>query len=172
MPVSFLIFDVFEIRKLKLRLIASLNCVQRCHCVPSNICVFHFVPVPATMATALPCIHYCSISSSFRYRLLPSNSFIMTSPTNFQLGLCSKHFQSFKHIASSLSTVDSPLISHTDGKNEEKSPLLKVTDLTAVIAETKQEILKGVNLVVNEGEVCLKLQCFAICLTKSSMMNI
>ncbi|KAJ8756360.1 hypothetical protein K2173_025172 [Erythroxylum novogranatense] len=35
----------------------------------------------------------------------------------------------------------------------EKKPLLEVKDLTAVIAESRQEILKGVNLVVHEGEV-------------------
>lgn len=33
--------------------------------------------------------------------------------------------------------------------------LLEVKDLTAVIAESKQQILKGVNLVVREGEVLL-----------------
>ncbi|EEF38723.1 ABC transporter I family member 6, chloroplastic [Ricinus communis] len=37
--------------------------------------------------------------------------------------------------------------------SREKTPLLEVKDLTAVIAESKQEILKGVNLVVHEGEV-------------------
>jgi Fe-S cluster assembly ATP-binding protein len=31
--------------------------------------------------------------------------------------------------------------------------LLEVKDLTAVIAESKQEILKGVNVVLYEGEV-------------------
>ncbi|XP_050944415.1 probable ATP-dependent transporter ycf16 [Cucumis melo] len=37
--------------------------------------------------------------------------------------------------------------------HSQKSLLLEVKNLTAVIAETKQEILKGVNLVVYEGEV-------------------
>lgn len=32
-------------------------------------------------------------------------------------------------------------------------PLLEVRDLRAVIAESRQEILKGVNLVIYEGEV-------------------
>lgn len=32
-------------------------------------------------------------------------------------------------------------------------PLLEVRDLRAVIVESRQEILKGVNLVVYEGEV-------------------
>lgn len=35
----------------------------------------------------------------------------------------------------------------------EKKLLLQVKDLTAVIAESKQEILKGVNLTVYQGEV-------------------
>ena len=37
-------------------------------------------------------------------------------------------------------------------------PLLEVRDLRAVIAESRQEILKGVNLVVYEGEVRIN-QC-------------
>lgn len=40
--------------------------------------------------------------------------------------------------------------------SDEKKLLLEVRDLTAVIAETKQEILKGVNLTVYEGEVRLR----------------
>jgi Fe-S cluster assembly ATP-binding protein len=32
-------------------------------------------------------------------------------------------------------------------------PLIEIKELKAVIAETNQEILKGVNLVINEGEV-------------------
>ncbi|XP_050210498.1 ABC transporter I family member 6, chloroplastic [Mercurialis annua] len=39
------------------------------------------------------------------------------------------------------------------GRDSEQQPLLVVKDLTAVIAESKQEILKGVNLVVRQGEI-------------------
>ncbi|KAK8943230.1 hypothetical protein KSP39_PZI009622 [Platanthera zijinensis] len=31
--------------------------------------------------------------------------------------------------------------------------LLEVRDLTAIVAESRQEILRGVNLIINEGEV-------------------
>ncbi|KAI9160590.1 hypothetical protein LWI28_009758 [Acer negundo] len=102
----------------------------------------------STMATVLPCTH----SSSFKFRLLPSNSLLFTPFNICPLRLYSKNRQSFKPIAATLSTVDSPLTS-IDGNNEKKKPLLEVTGLTAMIAESKQEILKGVNLLVNEGEV-------------------
>lgn len=49
-----------------------------------------------------------------------------------------------------LSAVDSSAAGSADS---EKKPLLEVKELTAVIAESKQEILRGVNLVVYEGEV-------------------
>ncbi|XP_022764666.1 ABC transporter I family member 6, chloroplastic-like [Durio zibethinus] len=48
-------------------------------------------------------------------------------------------------------TVESP--TSTDGLDNSKTPLLEVKGLTAVIAETKQEILKGVDLVVHQGEI-------------------
>ncbi|KAH7547700.1 hypothetical protein JRO89_XS14G0004400 [Xanthoceras sorbifolium] len=109
--------------------------------------------VTATMATVLPCTHSSSFSFSLKFRYLPSNTQLITPPTICPLRLCSKHCQSFKPIAATLSTVDSPLTSSTDGHDEKKKPLLKVTDLRAAIVESKQEILKGVNLLVNEGEV-------------------
>ncbi|KAF8098840.1 hypothetical protein N665_0257s0050 [Sinapis alba] len=52
------------------------------------------------------------------------------------------------------SAVDSSISSLVgDGDEVGKIPLLEVKDLRAVIVETRQEILKGVNLVVYEGEV-------------------
>lgn len=62
--------------------------------------------------------------------------------------------RSVRIATASLSAVNSPSTSFSDSQ---KSLLLEVKDLTAVIAETKQEILKGVNLVVYEGEVGSKL---------------
>ncbi|XP_050281169.1 ABC transporter I family member 6, chloroplastic-like [Quercus robur] len=52
--------------------------------------------------------------------------------------------------SASLSAVDSPESSHIQN---EKKLLLEVKGLTAVIAESKQQILKGVNLTIYEGEV-------------------
>ncbi|PON82550.1 FeS cluster assembly SUF system, ATPase SufC [Trema orientale] len=62
----------------------------------------------------------------------------------------SKRRRSTIPVAASLSAVESQANSGTRG---EKKLLLEVKDLTAVIAESKQEILKGVNLTVYEGEV-------------------
>ncbi|KAK8643276.1 hypothetical protein V6N13_012579 [Hibiscus sabdariffa] len=57
----------------------------------------------------------------------------------------STHAPSPRLISASLSSVD--------GLGNNKTPLLEVKGLTAVIAETKQEILKGVDLVVHHGEI-------------------
>ncbi|KDP27532.1 hypothetical protein JCGZ_20170 [Jatropha curcas] len=56
-------------------------------------------------------------------------------------------------ISAAFSAANQTEIAGTDSRDSEKKPLLEVKDLTAVIAESKQEILKGVNLVVHEGEI-------------------
>ncbi|KAG9452616.1 hypothetical protein H6P81_005520 [Aristolochia fimbriata] len=48
--------------------------------------------------------------------------------------------------------VESPSISGS-GEAEPLKPLLEVKDLTAVVAESKEELLHGVNLTIYEGEV-------------------
>ncbi|KAK9283303.1 hypothetical protein L1049_011541 [Liquidambar formosana] len=94
----------------------------------------------------------------------PSNSLLFTVPA-----LRPHRFRSFPSLSAqtqnrhsltatnaSLSAVESPVTSPLDGHDGESPPpklLLQVKDLRAVIAESKQEILKGVNLVVYEGEV-------------------
>ncbi|KAL0716975.1 hypothetical protein Bca4012_066297 [Brassica carinata] len=55
------------------------------------------------------------------------------------------------HTVASVDSSTSSLVG--DGDEVGKIPLLEVKDLRAVIVETRQEILKGVNLVVYEGEV-------------------
>ncbi|KAL6328074.1 hypothetical protein AAG906_033347 [Vitis piasezkii] len=54
-------------------------------------------------------------------------------------------------LTATLATVHSAEASGVDSRD--KKLLLEVKDLTAVISESKQQILKGVNLVVYEGEV-------------------
>lgn len=54
-------------------------------------------------------------------------------------------------LTATLATVHSAEASGVD--SGDKKLLLEVKDLTAVIAESKQKILKGVNLVIYEGEV-------------------
>ncbi|XP_043702118.1 ABC transporter I family member 6, chloroplastic [Telopea speciosissima] len=49
--------------------------------------------------------------------------------------------------------VDSPATSGIDSEGESPEVLLEVKDLTAVIAESKEQILNGVNLVIYQGEV-------------------
>lgn len=54
------------------------------------------------------------------------------------------------------SAVDSPPSSDSFAEDRDevgRIPLLEVRDLRAVIVESRQEILKGVNLVMYEGEV-------------------
>ncbi|KAJ4850454.1 ABC transporter I member 6, chloroplastic [Turnera subulata] len=88
----------------------------------------------------------------------PSNLPLFTAPTLPPpcLRLSSTNHHSRRRLysnpltAAAVSAVDSAGVASADG---EKRPLLEVKDLTAVIAESKQEILKGVNLVVYEGEV-------------------
>ncbi|GMI83323.1 non-intrinsic ABC protein 7, ATP-binding cassette I6 [Hibiscus trionum] len=77
----------------------------------------------------------------------PSLPLPLTRPLHFR----STHAPSPRHVAASLSAVESP--NSVDGLGNGKTPLLEVKGLTAVIAETKQEILKGVDLVVHHGEI-------------------
>ncbi|KAJ0047039.1 hypothetical protein Pint_05755 [Pistacia integerrima] len=103
------------------------------------------------MAALLPCTHF----SSAKFTFLPSSSSAITIPALRPLRPRLNHRRrlSLNSIRASVSTVDSPLASSTDGRDEKKKPLLQVTDLTAIIAESRQEIIKGVNLLVNEGEI-------------------
>ncbi|XP_068635656.1 ABC transporter I family member 6, chloroplastic [Aristolochia californica] len=49
--------------------------------------------------------------------------------------------------------VESPTTSGSEDRAECRKPLLEVKDLSAVIAESKTELLHGVNLTIYEGEV-------------------
>ncbi|KAG0484035.1 hypothetical protein HPP92_012119 [Vanilla planifolia] len=50
-------------------------------------------------------------------------------------------------------TVDSRTIGRGPHSTDVSRVLLEARDLTAVVAESRQEILRGVNLTINEGEV-------------------
>ncbi|XP_022743199.1 ABC transporter I family member 6, chloroplastic-like [Durio zibethinus] len=82
---------------------------------------------------------------------LPSSSLFFPLPLVLSSCLRSTHVPSPRPVAASLSAVESP--TSTNGFGDSKTPLLEVKGLTAVIAETKQEILKGVDLVVHHGEI-------------------
>ncbi|OAY46009.2 ABC transporter I family member 6, chloroplastic [Manihot esculenta] len=83
----------------------------------------------------------------------PLNHHCFTPIATRFLRFHSNYRQSLHPVSAVPSAVDLAETNGTDGRDSEKKPLLEVKDLTAVIAESKQEILKGVNLVVNEGEV-------------------
>ncbi|CAL1374083.1 unnamed protein product [Linum trigynum] len=109
-----------------------------------------------------------SISSSSRPSVLPTpNSSAAYSssnrvPFNFNflphpihpIRLCNGSTNHRRLSVSRLAATALPSVDSDDSAGASgKKPLLEVKDLKAVIAETGQEILKGVNLVVNEGEV-------------------
>ncbi|OMO49598.1 ABC transporter-like protein [Corchorus capsularis] len=89
---------------------------------------------------------------SLKPKCLPPHSLVFTLPVARSSRFRSTHTPSPRPVAASLSTVESP--TSADGLDDSsKTPLLEVKGLTAVIAETKQEILKGVNLVIHQGEI-------------------
>ncbi|XP_050364750.1 ABC transporter I family member 6, chloroplastic [Argentina anserina] len=81
--------------------------------------------------------------------LSPSNSLQFKLPAPPRPRLLLRPNRSLR--ATLPSAVDSP--PQTSGSQPEKKLILQVKDLTAVIAESKQQILRGVNLAVYEGEV-------------------
>ncbi|KAJ6317252.1 hypothetical protein OIU76_012903 [Salix suchowensis] len=84
-----------------------------------------------------------------KFSTLPLNSNLFTYSTTRSLRLSST--RRLPAVSASVSSVEATGTNGTD--SGKKRPLLEVKDLTAVIAESKQEILKGVNVVVYEGEV-------------------
>ncbi|XP_017985121.1 PREDICTED: ABC transporter I family member 6, chloroplastic isoform X2 [Theobroma cacao] len=87
----------------------------------------------------------------FTPKCLPPRSLFFTLSATSSSRFCPHHMPSLRSVTCSLSAVESP--TSTAGLDDSKTPLLEVKGLTAVIAETKQEILKGVNLVVHQGEI-------------------
>lgn len=72
-----------------------------------------------------------------------------------------RNSKSLRIIAAAV-TVESTVSSSTDAGGSGKL-LLEVKDLSAVISESKQPILKGVNLTIREGEVIMEFTFFIIC---------
>ncbi|XP_057482913.1 ABC transporter I family member 6, chloroplastic-like [Actinidia eriantha] len=99
----------------------------------------------------------CSCSTSSRSPLLPfkqppSNRLLFTSPAIRPLRRRSVPNRLPLRLTASLA-VESPPDSGKDRGRNSPELLLDVKDLSAVISESKQPILKGVNLAVYEGEV-------------------
>ncbi|KAK9024024.1 hypothetical protein V6N11_004206 [Hibiscus sabdariffa] len=95
--------------------------------------------VQCTASPPLPSLPFFQPKSSFPPSLPLPLPFTRSFPS------LSTHAPSPRPISASLSSVD--------GLGNNKTPLLEVKGLTAVIAETKQEILKGVDLVLHHGEI-------------------
>lgn len=137
-----------------------LATLYMCVCVSARAANCWLPNCRAVMAAFLPSNPSTSCCS-FKFSNLPSKSHVFTLPALPLLCRRSnyhRHHLSLNRVTAALSAVDSPLKSSSDGQDEKSQPLLQVTGLTAVIAESKQEILKGVNLLVNEGEVSFKIQ--------------
>ncbi|KAI3408759.1 ABC transporter domain-containing protein [Psidium guajava] len=97
--------------------------------------------------TAVSLRNRCALPPLPSSRIRPSSSSSLPSklPTLRSVPIVSRCA-----VRAALSTVDR---SATPVESGDKKLLLEVKDLTAVIAETGQEILKGVNLAIYEGEV-------------------
>ncbi|KAH7536874.1 hypothetical protein FEM48_Zijuj03G0032400 [Ziziphus jujuba var. spinosa] len=114
----------------------------------------NLLPYPPCTLSSPPQSYSSSSATSsvpFTRYASPSNSLLFTltatRPLRFRTNHARRHLTP---LSASLSTFDSP---STSGSHGEKKLLLEVKDLTAVIAESGKEILKGVNLSVYEGEV-------------------
>ncbi|KAI3994132.1 hypothetical protein MKX01_012389 [Papaver californicum] len=107
--------------------------------------------------------NFSSISSSSAtslssFRNSSSTSFLFTKSSTNSIKLLSTPRQCFNHKrlvlkAKANSVIDAPTTSSIDDVSESPKVLLEVKDLTAVICESGLRILKGVNLVIYEGEV-------------------
>ncbi|XP_026426681.1 ABC transporter I family member 6, chloroplastic-like [Papaver somniferum] len=107
--------------------------------------------------------NFSTISSSSAARLSSfgnssSNSFLLTKSSPNSIKLLSTPRQCFNHKrlilkAKANSVIDAPTSSPIDGVSDSPKVLLEVKDLTAKIAASGEQILKGVNLVIYEGEI-------------------
>ncbi|KAI3923650.1 hypothetical protein MKW98_011280 [Papaver atlanticum] len=107
---------------------------------------------------------FSTISSSSAARLSSirnssSNSFLHTKsyPNSIKL-LFTPPRQCFNHKrlvlkAKAISVIDAPTTSSINDVSDSPKVLLEVKDLTAKIADSGLQILKGVNLVIYEGEI-------------------
>ncbi|KAJ6989141.1 hypothetical protein NC653_021888 [Populus alba x Populus x berolinensis] len=101
---------------------------------------------PQTLFRDPPLIHS---PPPLKLSTLPLNSNLFTYSATRSLRLRST--RRLPAVTASVPAVETTGTTGTD--SGKKRPLLEVKDLTAVITESKQEILKGVNVVVYEGEV-------------------
>ncbi|KAI3845435.1 hypothetical protein MKW92_004887 [Papaver armeniacum] len=102
--------------------------------------------------------NFSSAARLSSYRNSSSNSFLLTKSSPNSIKLLSTPRQCFNHKrlilkAKANSVIDAPTTSSIDGVSDSPKVLLEVKDLTAKIAETGSQILKGVNLVIYEGEI-------------------
>ena len=107
---------------------------------------------------AMALLHYCSCSSpSSPTPLLPfkkwtPKSIIFTVPALRPFRHRFSQNRPSPRLSATLA-VESPTTSGDERGGDSPKILLEVKGLSAVISESKQPILKGVNLVIKEGEV-------------------
>ncbi|XP_042476760.1 ABC transporter I family member 6, chloroplastic-like [Macadamia integrifolia] len=110
-----------------------------------------YLPLHAPPSSSSPSRLY-----SFRKSLPNSRAFTISTSTSLPSLRSSSSSPPWIHRPLKLNTslhVDSPATSGIDSEEESREVLLEVKDLTAVIAESKEQILNGVNLVICQGEV-------------------
>lgn len=95
----------------------------------------------------------CSHTFTIPAISLPSYSCTRSFPFRLSYTSCSIPHERRSSVVKSSLTLDSTTISTENNEGESSKVLLEVKDLTAVIAESGQQILKGVNLVMREGEI-------------------
>ncbi|RZC54151.1 hypothetical protein C5167_013009 [Papaver somniferum] len=104
---------------------------------------------------------FSTISSSSAARLSSlrnssSNSFVLTKSSPNSIKLLSTPPRQYKRLvlkAKANSVIDAPTTSYINDVSDSPKVLLEVKDLTAKIADSGEQILKGVNLVIYEGEI-------------------
>ncbi|KAM7265944.1 hypothetical protein ACFE04_003627 [Oxalis oulophora] len=100
-------------------------------------------------------LHSITISSSTTYPLTPLKFTILPSISlKFPSSSSALRLrrQSYPFIKATVASPQSTL-TQDGGAWKPNQPLIVIKDLKAVITESNQEILKGVNLIINEGEV-------------------
>ncbi|GMH10236.1 hypothetical protein Nepgr_012077 [Nepenthes gracilis] len=111
-----------------------------------QVATLHQLSRPTTAALfTLPSAPKDGIFTASTHKLMPSGSAGLGSNRQRFRRLC------LRSVTASVAAIDYPMSRYRH--DEDGKVLLEVKDLTAVIAESQQRILNGVNLTVHEGEV-------------------
>ncbi|GAB4855204.1 ABC transporter I member 6, chloroplastic [Ancistrocladus abbreviatus] len=107
---------------------------------------------PASLLFSHHSRNFSSTSSEFTATVFQPTQFLSFSSSSRRGRSLRRRLCPSRLVTTSIASVDSPPSISRPGDGEKKL-LLEVKDLSAVITESKQKILNGVNLSVHEGEV-------------------